>query len=187
MLIFYHVDRNMSLKQGQKIELVHYNDIKPEKLQKHVDQLFPKGFSSHGEKYFLQYKIIKFLQSKKNPNIIETNMDSINIIIEILFEYIRRSNFPDKPSRFQFLHAFQSIDNTINFRKEFCNSKGYIWKVECDNYFKADMNLLNLGNCSSLELSYNANKYWSGLPGEDKVPFWEFLLTIPVRVLKRID
>jgi len=184
--IFYHVDCNMSLKQGQKIELVHYNDIKPEKLQKHIDKLFPQGFSDHGERYFLSNEIeVKFEKSRTNPNILETNSNSKNAIIEILFEYVRRSHFFNKPSRFQSLHAFHSLDNAKYFMKKFSNSDGYIWKIECNNAFKANMNLLKLEG-SLLVLSFIAHEYWLGLPGRPN-PFWEFLLSPPIKVLMRID
>lgn len=99
---------------------------------------------------------------------------------------MRRSNFPDKPSRFQSLHAFQKIEDATKFRKEYCESKGYIWEVKFDNAFKVDMNLLNLEG-SLLQLSYKINKYWSGLQGEIKKPFWEFLLKPPIKVLKNIE
>jgi len=44
MYNFFNVDRDKSLEKGQEIKLVNYNDIEPEKLQKHSDLLFQKGF-----------------------------------------------------------------------------------------------------------------------------------------------
>lgn len=77
MCRFYTVDRQKSLKQGQIIKLVHYNDIEPEKLQKHADLLFTSGFSSHGEKYFVRSQIrVEFLKSEINANRIKTNSES---------------------------------------------------------------------------------------------------------------
>lgn len=125
MYNFFNVDRDKSLEKGQEIKLVHYNNIEPEKLQKHSDLLFPKGFSRHGERYFVSSQIrVEFkesgLLSLVKDNYIKTTSNSRNGIIEILYEYVRRSNFPDKPSRFQSLHAFQTIGDAKKFRKEYC-------------------------------------------------------------------
>ncbi len=167
MYNFFHVDSGKSLKKGQKIKLTHYYGIENKELEEHVNLLFPKGFSRHGERYFVSSQIrVEFkesdLPSLLENNYIKTTSNSRNGIIEILFEYVRRSNFPDKPSRFQSLHAFKTIEDATKFRKEYCESKGYVWEVKCDNAFKVDMNLLNLEG-SLLKLSYKIHKYWSGL------------------------
>lgn len=166
MYNFFHVDSGKSLKKGQKIKLTHYYGIENKELEEHVNLLFPKGFSRHGITYFFHPNIIEFkesdLPSLLENNYIKTTSNSRNGIIEILFEYVRRSNFPDKSSRFQSLHAFKTIEDATKFRKEYCKNKGHIWEVKCDNFFKVDMNLLNLEG-SLLELSYKIHKYWSGL------------------------
>jgi len=48
---FFHVDRILNLQEGQEINLVKYNDIKPDELQTHVNFLFPDGISYQGKNY----------------------------------------------------------------------------------------------------------------------------------------
>lgn len=185
MSTFFHVDRCRSLRPRKIIELVHYYDIKPKDFQEHANLLFPKGFSRHGRRYFVSSEIkIEFEKYEIKANCVITTKNCANAIIEILFEYMRRSYFPDKPSRFQSFHALQSLDDAKKFRKNYFNSRGIIWEVGCDNTFKADMNFLKLEG-SLLELSFRVHRYWSGQKGEQE-PFWEFLLTPPVRIIKSI-
>jgi len=211
---FFTVDRGRQLKQDQVIELTSHQDIVtnglkdvdllygvgPEKeLQAHIDALFPSGVSELGNRYFLCSQMsadfvneaIKFLdtcesldQAKRE---IESALSNSRIAtIEILFEYVRRSCFPDKPSRFTSVFAWETLDQARAFRKRY--GEGPIWEVECDERpFRADMNLVTLGK-SVLTLSYSAHRYWSGLPGinADVPPWWEVLLTPPVRVLQQV-
>lgn len=173
MTIFYHIDRLGTLRSDSVIGLTHYRDINPEALQQHVDQLFPEGVSSHGERYFLR---------NDTPAIV------ISPIIELLFEYVRRSSYADKPSRFQSFFAFRSLSDSRNFLEKFCNSQGTIWEVEYDESraFRADMNVLTLRN-SLLVSSYRAHRYWQGLPDPSgEPPVWEYLLRPPVTILSRL-
>jgi hypothetical protein len=174
MARFYHIDRSGQLRQGDVIGLTRYNDIDPEDLQHHADSLFPEGVSAHGERYFLK------------P---ETHALEVNAIIELVFEYVRRSNYPHRPSRFQSFFGFDSKDAAINFRKNYGNSIGDLWEVECDDAqtFKADMNNLTLAS-SLLVLSYRASCYWEGRPDPDinKTPIWEILLQPPISIVKKI-
>lgn len=161
----YHVDRIEKLKQGQITNLIKYSDIEPNYLQEHVNFLFPNGVSSHGEQYFL------------DPNSIIRGKDPI---IELIFEYVRRSYFKNLPSRFESVFAFGSIKDVKNYK---CNFDGIVWEVESEKFFKADASYLDLGN-SILCSSYNAHNYWSGLCSSE--PQWELLLIPPVKVIKPI-
>jgi hypothetical protein len=173
MAKFYHIDRLGRLNRGDEIELTCYDDVEPEFLQHHVDSLFPEGISSHGDTYFL-----------KN----ETQAKGVSPIIELVFEYVRRSNYSHRPSRFQSFFAFGSPKDATNFSKIYGNSTGTLWEVECDDArcFKADMNILTLRD-SLLVLSYRASCYWEGLPDPSgKTPIWEFLLKPPIKIVEKI-
>ena len=169
MPLFYTLDRLSMLGSGITIHLVKYQDISPFELQIHVDKMFPDGVSSFGERYFLR--------NSSDPRLTEP-------AIELIFEYVRRANFPERPSRFQSVFGFESLNQVIEFRNRFGGGQGVIWEIESEKYFRADMSLLTLGS-SILVCSYFANKYWAGKPGEN--PFWEILLIPPVKVLKKID
>lgn len=167
---FYHIDRLGKLKEDQNISLIKYNDINPRELQLHTDEMFPDGVSQHGEHYFL-----------KNGS--QAKLASPNI--EILFEYVRRAHYQNKPSRFQSVFAFESIEQALTFKQKFGTPDSLIWEVESKESFKADMNLLTIGNNSILVYSYFAHLYWQGQTREN--PFWEHLLVPPVRIIKKID
>ncbi|MEZ8709349.1 hypothetical protein AB6H46_23970, partial [Vibrio alginolyticus] len=51
---FYTVDRLGTLSSGTVIDITKYDDVNPEVLQSHVDELFPNGGSAHGENYLLK-------------------------------------------------------------------------------------------------------------------------------------
>ncbi|RLC64268.1 MAG: DUF2441 domain-containing protein [Chloroflexi bacterium] len=169
MTKFYTVDRCGTLRAGLAIELVRYTDIKPPELQIHVDEMFPGGVSSHGERYFLK--------AQQSPKLASPST-------EILFEYVRRALYPHRPSRFQSVFAFESKDQAIIFSQKFGSGDEPIWEVEAKESFRGDMNLLTTGP-SILVWSYFANKYWKGEPGTD--PFWEVLLVPPVHVIHKIQ
>jgi hypothetical protein len=176
---FYHVDRSNSLTSGLVMGLINYRDVEPDELQKHVDILYPKGLSSHGERYLLK--------NNSSANIADPN-------IEILFEYVRRAQFPEKPSRFQSIFAFQTIREASIFRSIYASTNSPIWEVMAMKSFMADMRLLTT-NCSILVYSYYATLYWSGKPApenpgpEKQSPelSWEVLLEPPVQVIRKIQ
>ena len=167
---YFTVDRKKSLRENQIIDLIQYDDVKPPELQKHIDLLFPDGVTNHGELYMVRGK---------------TPANGINQAIELIFEYVRRSHFPLCPSRFQSIFAHDNIDQAIKFRDKYGKSDSVIWEIESDSAFKADMRLLTFEG-SVLVLSYNAHRYWKGIPsGND--PIWEFLIVPPLKVVHRID
>jgi len=181
---FYHVDRNRSLMSGQKIELTKFDNINPRLLQKHVDLMFPSGVSHYGD--------ITFLNSNRkisgdSPYKFDgkDGSEGCSAAIDIFFEYVRRSDYPNRPSRFESFFGFESLKDARKFREKYCDSNGFIWEVEYDNSIKADMNLLNL-NGSLLVVSYNAHRYWTGVPGSP-TPWWEVLLKPPIKVVKKVE
>jgi hypothetical protein len=165
---FYTVDRDKSLREGLILELVRYDDITPMKLQIHVNEMFPVGVSSHGDRYFL-----------KNNSL--ANLASSNI--EVLFEYVRRAGYPTRPSRFQSMFAFEIEAQAISFREQYGQPNNPLWEVEAEEFFSADMHFLTTGN-SILTYSYFAHKYWKGEPSQ--YPSWEILLIPPVHVLRKL-
>ena len=166
---FFHVDRTLRLKEGQEINLIKYDDIRPEELQEHVNFLYPEGVSSHGNHYILTGN---------------TFANDSEPIIELLFEYVRRSDFPQRTSRFQSFFAFDNLELAQDFILNYWNSAYNIWEVQADRYFKADMNLLSLKD-SLLVLDYRAHLYWKGETIGN--PFWEYLLVPPVKVIRKVD
>lgn len=171
-MIFYTVDRKNSLKSGSIINLSKFTDITPQVLQHHLNDLFPEGVSRHGDQYFAG----NFPPFKLNGN-----FPNVEGFIELLFEYVRKAYFPDRPSRFQSMYGLKTVEMAELFKQKIKLGDSPIKKIKSDKYFRADMSLLNPQE-STLAYSYNAHKYWKGEAGSDN-PFWEYLLSPPIEIL----
>jgi len=188
---FYHVAKNQ-LKEGQIINLIriNYTNKNIPEIKNYINAAFERGLTEHGIEYLLNRgRLVKTIPLKMNG--VPTNkriIEDTESIIEIVFEYVRRSNYENRPSRFQSIFAAEHLKDAKDFRNRYRKSEGDIWEVECEKYFKADMNIITdpLYN-TSLILTYLAHEYWLGHshPKYPK-PSWEYLLTPPVKVLKRI-
>jgi hypothetical protein len=164
----YTVDRRGVCSTGAVISLTKFDDITPPYLQRHVDESFPDGVSRHGNQYFLGDTSVATAAS---PN------------IELLWEYVRRANFPAGPSRFTSMFGCASEADARTFAA--LHGAGTIWEVDLSNAFRADMSWLHL-NGSILEVSYAANAYWRQEPVTSVRPatpsFWEYLMPLPLTV-----
>ncbi|OGW25985.1 MAG: hypothetical protein A2X59_04470 [Nitrospirae bacterium GWC2_42_7] len=169
---FYTVDRIGSIEKKETIDLIKYiPSVKDRRL--HIDFLFSNGISKHGMRYLDD-------ENYKIPGVERSH------ILEIIFEYIRRGHFPKLPSRYQSFFAFEKIEECVWFRNDKKSPSAPIYEVECDTYFRADMNCLYLLK-NMCDLSIKAHRYWSGQPASDIPPVWEILLTPPVKIVKLIE
>lgn len=190
---FYHVARNQ-LEPDQIINLIKISEfnITPPKIENYIDTSFEGGLTYHGFEYLIneRRKILKTISLKENGIFTEKKIiEDAEPIIEIVFEYVRKSNYGNRPSRFQSIFAAEHLKGAKDFRDRYRKSEGDIWEIECETYFKADMNIITdpLYN-TPLILTYLAHEYWLGHshPKYPK-PSWEYLLTPPVKVLRRIE
>lgn len=189
MQTLYTVDGLKKLFIGQQIDLSEnyfgqnfysVEDIYTESdLKLHLDELFPEGLSTHGITYFTNYYLIV-----KDSNTGQSLPYVPHIpMIEIVFELVRRTNFCDKPSRFQSMFAWDSIERANQFRHNYRCADAPIFKLQCETVFRADMGLLRLGG-SCLGASLFAHKYWRGEATQN--PDWEYLLKPPVMVVEQV-
>ena len=178
---FYHVSRN-DISSIDTFELIDFDGhIEAENLysssefRKHKQSLFPNGISKHGEIYL--HNAFK----SSGPNLKFTNNE---FIIETTFELIRRLKFPQRNSRFLSAFACTSLKEARIIKSKTFGNKGEIYKVSCENYFKADMNLLKQGG-SIIGIEIQAEKYWKGESTEN--PKWEILMEYPVKIIEKIE
>lgn len=168
-MIFYHVDRSNSLKEGQVVTLTKDFRKYPDSYKNVILKLYPEGLSYHG----LMYAILSFE---------DTDVRSSQEI-ETIFEFYRQIYFVNKISRFQSFFCFQTLTEAKKFAK--INSEGYpdykIYevKVDHDNYFIGDMNLLR-GN-TAINSYMASHDYWSG--GHSCNPIFEVLVKPPLKIL----
>ena len=186
---FFTVDRAGKLNLGDEINIDHDYDAKnffpvkdiftKDNLKTLVGELFPNGLAEHGKNYLLDQNII-IQDNLGNKTIYVPN----NPMIEIIFELVRRLEFPTKPSRFQSVFGWETYEQAENFKKNLCQGRGAILKIAGENYHKFDMNLLFLGGSTIGSLMFS-RKYWRGEQGVN--PNWEILLKPPVRVIEVIE
>lgn len=178
MVTCYHVDRLGQLAPNLILDLKRPT-AGDQVLQAHVDALFPDGLSPHGEKYFAGDSIA---------------MQKPAYVIELLWEYVRRTEAPDAPSRYQSCFGTKTLREAENFASRITKPPmPTIWSIEGDVGFDADMQWLTMGNLAggytALWASYRANCYWRQqlVPNreEDGYPL-EVLLRPPVRVKERV-
>lgn len=164
----FTVDRNRSLFEGQVCTLKQYSDMELLDYSTHAYNLFPDGVSFHGQRHFLD----------ANAQITEKNN-----ALELLFEQVRRSAFPERPSRLQSMFAVETLCDA----KKFCSDygAGLIYKVKAGVVFRADMNLL-CWEGSVLTMLWRAHRYWKGEAGMEKPPRWEWLLKCPVKICEQV-
>ena len=184
--MFYSVDRSGLYQTGGTLDLWQQDPVlgrpfwrlpdsfEAGDLRAHVAELFPDGLSLHGWQYMVE----------RHDFIRPTNSDALfvnhNMVVELVFEYVRRAVFPSRRSRFQSFFAWESLEMARAFRKE----GQALYRVESNSIFRADQSWLTLGVQNAIA-SLAAHRYWSGAPSGP--PRWEILLAPPVHVMERID
>lgn len=169
-MLFYHVDRGLSLQNVKIIE-----------LQKVVDpEIFPDfkdGLSQQGVHYFAH----NFKQSGQ--------FDSY--FWDLSLEYIRKIHFPHMPSRFQMLFAHDNLNDAVQWAKDYSNEHfAGIAKIESEQFLKFDSSWLMTENIRNLPpdidvtsfaaFCQNCMRYWNQEFSES--PTVEYLLPLPCQI-----
>jgi hypothetical protein len=173
-LEFYHFDRLGNLKEGDSLSLSPISiNSELKGLKNHAAELFENGVSRFG---------LNYLNQVGTP---ETTR-------EWFWEYIRRSNYAHRPSRFQSFFGFATLEDIEVLKRQFKVQNGNTYIIKCDKFFKADMNLVSYQN-SPMLLSWLADTYWTGNTIDElnakfnRKPVWEYLLTGEVKVVRKIE
>lgn len=168
----YHIDRRGYLKENQKIEYVeNFEYLKPvfDENKEIIKDRYNNKLSSHGRQYFL------------------SDYNSKSSGIDIIFEYERIINYPNKISRFQSFFAFD-IEGVFQFieKKELDFEFFRVYEVECEYYEKHDMNLIR--GWSNYDTIINAKYYWEDKKNyRSEKPIYEYLLRLPVAIKKEVS
>jgi hypothetical protein len=149
--------------------------VPADEFRQHLSRLYPGGLSFHGEQFLLDpYR----LQSTPAGFYYEYHP-----VMELVFELVRQTHFPTRPSRYEVFFACETIAAAEDFR-QLKGGAGTIRRVSCAEWFRADMNLLYLG-ATPAESLLIAGRYWSGESSAN--PKWEILMRGPVAVHEQID
>lgn len=193
-MIVYHADILGGLREGQILSLRH--------ARTPIYHLYPGGVSSFGERVFF-----------KPENEAQSQMQAI----EIMFDYVRRLCFPDKPSRFESVFASASLEDSKAWRKRIlqdfdidadglreCDNVSCpgIFAVQSDKIYIADAHYLDCqsalqaGQPGLSNVLPFAIAYWESVR-EIQIELLdsmrqsyvkpELLLECPVQVLRRIE
>ncbi|EBP3802810.1 DUF2441 domain-containing protein [Salmonella enterica subsp. enterica] len=180
--IYYTADTQRTLRPFCKIGMQNYKPEK-EELANFLNQLFPKGISCHGYNYIYN----------PEPEMSKNDINSLSLLVGLIWELVRLAHFPDKPSRYQCLFATESVEDAMAFIKSQDYRDGTdgapIYEVVTTaSVHRGDMRLLN-ADCSVLELYRRAFLYWSGKTEfiDDEFPvLWEILVPLPSIIGKRV-
>lgn len=137
-----------------------------------IRRLFPAGMTSHGQQY-----VAGWPAPEAQPS----------WAVEAFFEAVRRAEYPDRPSRFESIFAFETVADARAFVGGFrLGTPCAIYRVKGDAGHRANMSLLRL---LGLPIAYAfalAGHYWRGERGPAP-ELWEVLLAPPVEVLEVVD
>ncbi len=106
---------------------------------------------------------------------------------EQTFELVRRTEFPDKPSRLESAFLFLEEDEARQFRINNNRMYDLLYEVEIvdpgEKSHIGDMNLSNLANGLQFmdAVEANARKYWEGMD----IACPELITESPIRICKR--
>ncbi|MBR8279100.1 DUF2441 domain-containing protein [Burkholderia vietnamiensis] len=108
---------------------------------------------------------------------------------ELIWEYVRRAHFPDRPSRFTSTCAWKELDEARAWRSRSGAPNAKIWRLDAEEGFVANLSLLHVGT-STLRASQFAHAYWAGEhgPALDGIapPCWEVLLCGSITVREEV-
>ena len=180
--MFYSVDRRGFYRTGGTLDLWQQDPLgrpfwrlpdwfEADDLRAHVAELFPDGLSLHGWQYMVERH--DFIR----PTKLFVNH---NMVVELVFEYVRRAVFPSRRSRFQSFFAWESLEMAKASRKE----GQALYRVDSSSVFRADQSWMTIGVQNTIA-SLCGHRYWSGAPSG--TPRWETLLAPPIRIMERID
>ena len=179
MATLYTVSRNVTFEEGAILSLKRLDTATEDlsklsdfqEVEEYLSLNYPEGLSRHGFKYLLE---------KNNHQDEPIDNDTA---MEMLFEMVRMLKFPQKNSRFNSFFGFESLDGARDFRKKNGNPQDPIYKIECQHYFRMDMNWLKLG-ASPLKGLMFAQNYWKGIASEN--PHWECLIKFPIQIVEEV-
>lgn len=137
-----------------------------------LNSYFPGEISVHGRQYgFQPYPLLQGGMPFSHA-------------IEMVAELVRRLIAPDVPSRMQSMFACETLADAQAFKAKMGVPHARIFEVDANDFFRADMQLLNLGAAFGSTINL-MQKYWQGVASAN--PFWELLLPGKVTILSQVD
>jgi len=182
---FYSVDRRGFYRAGEALGLFS-EDPQPEvrrrpsgelfsvaEASQHLLSLFPDGLSLHG--WDMMTVPIAYTPPPHFQYV------TYSPLIEIAFAFVRRSDFPERPSRLQSYLGWLDSDAASAFSRN--NGGQPVYQLDSQAAFVADGYWLKIG-WRAADTSLCAHRYWAGDMSANSEP--EVLLQTPVQVVTRL-
>ena len=171
------MDRRGSLRAGQVVTLRSPDFSTLDALQVAVDKdlisrEFGGGISAHGQAYLLANGV----GDKAELKVLRST------VMEIVWELVRRKDFPQLPSRCVSIFGCETIQDAEAFGVRYAGT-GPIFEVLANRYYRLDMNWLEWASPVA-QLWSRAYNYWSGTSSSK--PFWEYVVPLPTKVGNRV-
>ena len=174
----YHIDRANRLYPLQILYSIESECIIDKKGREDFKLIqkdyYKEGLSQHGISYFLS-----------NPQTSNYTMP-LSGVMDIVFEYERLLNYPDKLSRYQSFFAFDK-KGVLEFieRNHLKDDIFKIYEVESDYYEKHNLSLI--GGGTHFEMAKFAKLYWENKADPLKrTILYEYLMEFPVYIVKEV-
>ncbi len=179
-MIAYHITHS-NVEKNQIYELLEPDFSIIDDSMKHViTNNFPEGLSHWGNYLY-----------PKRANFQTAGMS----VYETIYEYERKLNYPEKPSRFQSIFATKSIEDLKLWIPTFQgrNIPFFIWKIdtldskviELDSNFLAGGDVLGLQTFAPALTAYVAKEYWNGSMTGD--PRKELLISPKIKFIEDVS
>lgn len=139
---------------------------------------FPQGISTQGQRYLINRGIDAGLAKHPNHPLPLKRVAYIEDIVELVFELIRRIEFPNCLSRFQAMFACDNLPALRAFVAR-TGTGGKVYDLDFNRCEQHDMAFLELG-ATNIEAWTNARNYWNGYPSS--APQSEYLVELPVNL-----
>ena len=179
-MIAYHITHD-TVEINQICELLDPDlSIIRDDMKHIITDIYPEGLSRWGNYLYPQ----------------RSNAQNAGMMVyETIYEYERRLNFPDLPSRFQSIFATKSIEDLKIWLPTFQarNIPFFIWKIdtldssviELDSNYLAGGDVFGLQAFSPVLTSFAANKYWKGSMTDN--PRKELLVSPKIKFIENIS
>lgn len=170
----YHIDRSCTLKEGDTIDYITNLSVGKSYLNDYckevIDKEYSEGISLHGKRYFLD------------------DYSSSSYVMDIIFEYERRLNYPDKLSRYQSFFAFD-LEGLFDFIKLKSLDFEFIKVYEFDYDYCEKYNLNLIRGWGQFDTIVHSKYYWENKDdfNEERKPLYEYLVKLPVKIKKEVS
>lgn len=181
---FFHVAPAGTLSPGQRPALFRSADLSVEGAPV-FDSLFPAGVTYWGEAMLMSSKgamvlgpeglislgVARTVGNGRELEVSELGFETMaatrNRVIELVFELVRRLEFPAEPSRFTSVFAYRTLDEARGYRATRRDAQTHeVWSLSCDEpeaVHAADSRWLNAQH-DAVRSIYVARSYWSCEP-----------------------